>query len=37
MYDAPISYPDAAQLEYYQWDESVYNGDNTKGWVLLTT
>ena len=35
MYDAPISYPDAAQLEYYQWDESVYNGDNTKGWVLL--
>ena len=37
MYDPPISYPNAAPLEYWTWDESVYNGDNTKGWVLLTT
>ena len=37
MYDAPISYPNPAALEYYQWDESVYNIDPTKGWVLLTT
>tara|TARA_Y100000114_G_scaffold132_1_gene148 strand:+ start:181 stop:549 length:369 start_codon:yes stop_codon:yes gene_type:complete len=37
MYDPPISYPNAAALEYWTWDESVYNGDNTKGWVLLTT
>ena len=37
MYDPPISYPNAGALEYWTWDESVYNGDNTKGWVLLTT
>ena len=37
MYDPPISYPNAAALVYWTWDESVYNGDNTKGWVLLTT
>ena len=35
MYDAPISYPDAAQLEYYQWDESLYNSDNSQGWIKI--
>ena len=31
-WDAPIPYPDDGE-EYY-WDESVYNSDNSKGWVL---
>ena len=21
--------------QYYEWDESVYQADNTKGWVLV--
>lgn len=31
-WDAPIPYPEDGE-EYY-WDESVYNSDNSKGWVL---
>jgi len=31
-WDPPISDPNT-ENEYYRWDESVYQGDNTKGWV----
>ena len=37
MYEAPITQPTGSVGKYYVWDESAYNGDNTKGWVLLTT
>jgi len=30
-WDRPINYPDDGEL--YFWDESVYQADNTKGWV----
>ena len=30
-WDAPVDKPDDGKL--YEWDESVYQGDNTKGWV----
>ena len=36
-YDAPISYPqdeEGDEIPGYHWDESVYQGDNTKGWVF---
>lgn len=26
---------DENQLKYYAWDESVYQSDNTQGWVLV--
>ena len=28
---APVTYPDDGKT--YYWDESVYQGDNSKGWV----
>ena len=33
---APIEYPaDGDETNWYKWDESVYQGDNTKGWVAV--
>ena len=35
--DAPaLTDDEMAAGKYYSWDESVYQGDNTKGWVLIT-
>ncbi len=31
-WNAPIAYPDASKR--YEWDEGLYQSDNTKGWVL---
>ena len=31
MWEAPLVYPD--DDKNYKWDEDVYQGDNTKGWV----
>ena len=33
-WEAPVTYPDDGKD--YVWDEDVYNGDNTKGWVEIT-
>ena len=35
IYEPPIPRPDGSVGSYWVWDESVYNGDNTKGWVSL--
>ena len=33
---APVEYPaDGDETNWYKWDESVYQGDNTKGWVAV--
>ena len=32
-WQAPVVKPDDGK--YYVWDESVYQGDNTKGWVVV--
>ena len=32
LWKAPIDYPDATKR--YEWDEDLYQSDNTKGWVL---
>ena len=34
VYDPPIEYPSDGKV--YDWDESVYQADNTKGWVEVT-
>ena len=34
VYDPPIEYPTDDKV--YDWDESVYQADNTKGWVEIT-
>ena len=34
VYDPPIEYPNDGKI--YDWDESVYQADNTKGWVEVT-
>ena len=35
-WQAPIEYPtDGDETNWYKWDESVYQGDNTKGWVAV--
>ena len=34
VYDPPIDYPNDGKI--YDWDESVYQADNTKGWVEVT-
>ena len=39
MYDPPITQPELTQAEQeskkiYRWDESLYQSDNTKGWLL---
>jgi len=35
IYEPPIARPSGSVGSYWVWDESVYNGDNTKGWVSL--
>ncbi len=40
LWSPPITRPDETEAEcldgkHYEWHESVYQGDNTKGWVLL--
>ena len=32
LWNPPITYPD--DDKDYQWDEDIYQADNTKGWVL---
>ena len=33
---APVEYPaDGNNTNWYTWDESVYQGDNTKGWIAV--
>ena len=32
IYDPPVAYP-TGDSKSYIWDESVYQADNTKGWV----
>ena len=34
VYDPPIPMPNDGK--YYDWDESAYQADNTKGWVEIT-
>jgi|TARA_B110000285_G_scaffold144968_1_gene161916 hypothetical protein len=34
LWVAPIAYPDDGNL--YDWDEDVYQADNTKGWVEVS-
>ena len=36
MWIFPVNYPiaDDATFELYEWSDSVYEADNTKGWVL---
>ena len=34
IYDPPIEYPSDGKV--YDWDESAYQADNTKGWVEVT-
>ena len=41
QWKAPITEPtltddQKAAMSFYAWDESAYQGDNTKGWVLTT-
>ena len=41
MWDCPITKPtltdeQIAASSYYIWDESLYQSDNTQGWVLVT-
>lgn len=41
VWQAPIDKPDLTQEEidnnnYYEWDEDLYQSDNTLGWVLVT-
>lgn len=31
LWEPPVTYPDDGK--YYEWDESAYQADNTKGWV----
>ena len=33
-WEPPVAYPDSSSMHYH-WDESVYQADNTKGWVYL--
>ena len=33
---APVEYPDDGDnTNWYTWDESVYQGDKTKGWIAV--
>lgn len=34
-WDPPIPKPESIGDEIYEWDESLYASDNTKGWVLV--
>ena len=31
---AEVLYKEGDEIPGYHWDESVYQGDNTKGWVF---
>mgnify|MGYP005996377103 FL=1 len=33
LWEPPIAYPSTVDGKTYEWDESLYQGDNTKGWV----
>ena len=33
LWNSPIPHPDDGN--YYNWDEDLYQSDNTKGWVLI--
>mgnify|MGYP003151389618 FL=1 len=33
LWDCPITYPDDGK--FYNWNESLYQSDNTQGWVLI--
>ena len=40
IWEPPITEPTLTTSEkddgkHYEWDESVYTGDNTKGWILV--
>ena len=40
FYDAPLTRPTPTQeeddaLKVWRWDESLYQSDNTKGWLLV--
>ena len=34
MWEAPTAYPSDGKI--YDWDESLYQSDNTKGWVEIS-
>ena len=34
-WEAPIPKPESIEGETYKWNESLYESDNTKGWVLV--
>jgi len=35
VWEAPLSLPSDASVEvFYEWNEDLYQSDNTKGWVL---
>jgi hypothetical protein len=37
LYNPPIAYPvdsEGDEIPGYRWDESIHQGDNTKGWVF---
>lgn len=41
-WESPIAEPiltdaEIADNKYYSWNESLYQSDNTKGWVLITS
>jgi len=33
LWVAPLTYPDDGN--FYNWDEDIYQADNTKGWVIV--
>ena len=35
-WEAPLSIPSDADTVCYQWNEELYQSDNTKGWVEVT-
>ena len=36
LWEAPLDYP-TDENNTYRWDESVYQADNTQGWVIVNT
>ena len=34
LWEAPVDYPDDSENRY-TWDETLYQSDNTKGWVKV--
>jgi len=37
LWESPVAHPYESAIDdkFYKWDESVYQGDNTKGWVEI--